>query len=84
MGNGLADERVALRHCAAILGFDLGQVNERNSLGTHTDQFTGEETMVGSWGLEPQTSTVSKRRDYVPLINNLEGVGDCLSALNYG
>ena len=42
--------------------------------------------MVGSCGLEPQTSTVSKRRDYVSLIisNNLEGVGDCLSTLNYG
>ena len=45
MGNGLADERVALRHCAAILGFDLGQVNERNS-PEPIHQFTGEELQV--------------------------------------
>ena len=35
VGNGLADERVALRHGAAILGFDLGQVNERSSRRGH-------------------------------------------------
>jgi len=33
------------------------------------DRHSGEiskvlKTMVGPWGLEPQTSTVSKRRDY--------------------
>ena len=55
----------------------LTQVNEWNLLDPN-DHFTGEvsvgfrrklskvlKIMVGPCGLEPQTSTVSKRRDYV-------------------
>jgi hypothetical protein len=38
--------------------------------------------MVGPCGLEPQTSTVSKRRDYV--LNNLESVGNRLSTWKRG
>ena len=37
----------------------------------------------GSWGLEPQTSTVSKRRDQA-LPTTWEALGDCLFTRNHG
>jgi hypothetical protein len=43
----------------------LGKVNVGDHHSGEISLTKVLKTMVGPWGLEPQTSTVSKRRDYV-------------------